>query len=126
MILNKISIPRRITLQRTHTFKLDMFEIPIYVEVSKREFQDIVDTNCIYNIISDEIDIIFRSKFKEITLQNYIKQPRSMLCRRLELNYVNEGYPVESEFGYNFLPYCYRHIGFKPSPLLKILLPLFM
>ena len=79
MILNKISIPRTITLQRTHMFKPDMFEIPIYVEVSKREYLDTVDRNCACNIISDEIDLIFISKLKEMTLQHYMKQPRSIL-----------------------------------------------
>ena len=38
MIINKISIPRRITLRRTHMFKPAVFEIPIYVKVSEREF----------------------------------------------------------------------------------------
>ena len=123
MIINKISIPRTITLQRTHVFKPDMFEIPIYVKVSEREFLDIVDRNCAYNMTSDEIHIIFISKLKEMTLQHFMKQPRSMLCRILGRNYIEEGYPVESEFGYNFLPYCFRHIGFQPSPLLNILLP---
>ena len=84
MIINKISVPRTITLRRTDMFKPVMFETPIYVEVSKREFQDLVDRNCAYNIKSDQIDIIFVSKFKEMTLQDYMKQPRSMLCRKLE------------------------------------------
>ena len=116
MIINKISVPHTITLRRTDMFKPVMFEIPIYVEVSKREFQDIVDGNCIYNIISDEIDIIFISKLKEMTLQHSMKQPRSMWCRTIERNY-------DRDFEYNFLPYCFRHIGFQPLPLLNILLP---
>ena len=73
MSITKVSIPWRITFRKTHMFKPDMFEIPIYVEVSKRAFQDIVDRSCAYNIISDEIDIILISKFKEMTLQNYMK-----------------------------------------------------
>ena len=72
MIKNKISIPRTITLQRTHMFKQDMFEIPTYVKVSECEFLDIIDINCVYNIISDEIDIIFISELKEMTLQHYM------------------------------------------------------
>ena len=83
---NKISIPCTITFQRTHMFKPDMFEIPINVQVSKRDIQDLVDRHCACNIISDEIDIIFLSKFKEMTLQNYMKQSRSMLCRKFEKN----------------------------------------
>ena len=45
MIMNRISVPHTITLRRTDMFKPVMFEVPIYVEVSKREFQDIVDRN---------------------------------------------------------------------------------
>ena len=82
MIINKISTPRTITLRRTHMLKPDMFEIPLYVKVSERESLDIVDRNCAYNIISDETDIIFISELKEMTLQHYMNQPRSMLCRK--------------------------------------------
>ena len=120
MNINKISIPRTITLQRTHMFKPDMFEIPIYVKKSEREFLDVVDRNCAYNIISDELDIIFISKLKEITLQHYMKQPRSMFCRKLERKYFEENYQMvdNRDFDYNFLPYCFRYIGFQPSSLL--------
>ena len=40
--------------------------------------------NCVYNIISDEINIIFISNLKEMTLQHYMEQPRSMLGRKFE------------------------------------------
>ena len=120
MIINKISIPRTITSQRTHMFKPDMFEIPIYVKVSECEFLDIVDRNCVHNIISDEIDIIFIPELKEMTLQHYMKQPRSMLCRKFERDYIEENYQIvdNRDFDYNFLAYCFRNIGFQPSPLL--------
>ena len=120
MIINKISIPRTITLQRTHMFQPDMFEIPIYVKVSEREFLNIVDRNCAYIIISDEIDKIFISKYKEMTLQHYMKQSRSMLCRKLERDYIEENYQILDckDFDYNILPYCFKHVGFQPSPLL--------
>ena len=125
MIINKISVPRTITLRRTDVFKPDMFEIPIYVEVTKREFQDIVDRNCAYNIMCEEIDIIFISKLKEMTLQHYMKQPISLLCRKLGRKYIEESDPPhdDRDFDYNFLPYCFRDIGFQPCPLLNILLP---
>ena len=93
MIINKIIIPRTITLRRTDIFKPDMFEIPIYVKVSDCEFLDVVDRNFAYNTISDEIVIIFISKLEEMTLQHYMKQPRSMLCRKLERNYFEENDP---------------------------------
>ena len=55
-----------------------------------------------------------------MTLQHYMKQPRSMLCRKLERDYIKENYQIvdNKDFDYNFLPYCFRHIGFQPSPLL--------
>ena len=60
-----------------------------------------------------------------MTLQHYMNQPRSILPRNLERNYLAENDPPndDREFDYNFLPYCFRHIGFQPSPLLNILLP---
>ena len=119
-IINKISIPRTITLQKTHMFQPVIFEIPIYVKVSEHEFLNIVDRNCVYNIISDEIDILFISELKEMTLQHFMNQPRSMLCRKLERDYIEENYQIvdNSDYEYNFLPYCLRNIGFQPSPLL--------
>ena len=125
MSINKISIPRTITLQRTHMFQADMFEIPTYVKVCEPEFLNIVDRNCAYNLISDEIDLIFISKPKEMTLQHYMEQPRSMLSRKLVRDYIEENYQIVNsrDFDYNFLPYCFRNIGFQPSPLLNTLLP---
>ena len=124
MFIKKISIPRTITSRRTDMFQPDMFEMPLYVKISERGFLVIVDRNCAYNIISDEIDKIFISKLKEMTLQHYMKQPRSILCRKLERSFFEETDPPndDRDFDYNFLPYCFRHIGFQPSPLLNILL----
>ena len=77
--------------------------------------------NCVYNIISDEINIIFISSLKEMTLQHYMEQPRSMLCRKFERYYIEEddSPPDERYLDYNFLPSCFRHIGFQPSTLLQ-------
>ena len=59
-----------------------------------------------------------------MTLQHYMKQHRSVLCRKLERNYIEEDYPPPDnrDFNYNFLPYCFRHIGFQPSTLHHIIL----
>ena len=60
-----------------------------------------------------------------MTLQHYWKQPRSMLRRTLERNYIAENDPPndDRDFDYKFLPYCFRHIGFQPSALLNIIPP---
>ena len=101
-----------------------MFELPIYVEVSAPEFLDIVDRNSVYNKITDEINIIFISNLKNITLQHYIEQPRSLLCRKVEINYTeeNDPQPDEMDFDYNFIPNCFKHIGYQPPNLLHFLL----
>ena len=59
------------------------------------------------NDFCDEINIIFISDFKDITLFHYIEQPRSMLCRKLERNFVEEDF---EDFDYNWLPNCFRQI----------------
>ena len=60
-----------------------------------------------------------------MTSEHYMKQPRSMLCRKLERHYIEENNPTtdERDFDYNFLPHCFRHIGYQPSPILSISLP---
>ena len=68
MIINKISMVRTFALQRTHMFKPDRIEVPIYKIVSESGFRRIVDRNCVYNTISDEIDIIFVSEYRKMTL----------------------------------------------------------
>ena len=121
MIINNITVPCTNTYQKTHPFKPFMFEIPIYIKVSPHEFIDIINRNCVYNTITDEIKIIFISNLKEMTLQHYIEQSRSMLCRKLERNYIEEKYRQtdEMDFEYRFLPYSFRHIGSQPSTLLR-------
>ena len=124
MIINKISVPCTITIQKTHMFKSIMEEIPVYVEVSSHEFLDIIDRICVYNIITDEINIIFISNLQNITIQHYLEQPRSMLCRKLERDYIEEDDPPPEHrnFDYNFLPNCFRHIGYQPPTLNHVLL----
>ena len=84
-----------------------MKEIPIYVEVSSNKFLDIVNRNCVYIIIADEINVIFISKPKDITLSHYMEQPRTALCRKLERNCIDENFGA---FDYKFLPNCFRPI----------------
>ena len=112
-IINKISVPCTITYIQTHMFKSIMEEIPFYVKVSLNEFQNMIDRGCVYNIITDEINVIFISKDKDITIPDYVEQPRSMLCRKLERNYIelDDPPPDPEDFDYKFLPDCFRHIN---------------
>ena len=89
--------------------------MPFYVKVSLNEFQNLIDRGCEYNIITDEINIIFISKLKDITISQYMEQPRSMLFGKLERNYIelDDLPPGPEDFHYNFLPECFRHINKK-------------
>ena len=116
VFIDKISVPCTITYIQTHMFKPIMEEMPLYVKVSLNELQNMIDRGCEYNIKTDEISIIFISKLKGITISHYVEQPRSMLCRKLERNYIELGDPPPEDFedfDYKFLPECFRHINKK-------------
>ena len=44
-----------------------------------------------------------------------------MLCRKLERNYIEEN---ENDFQYNFLPYCFRNIGYQRPAWFDIVPPI--
>ena len=111
VIINKISGPCTITHIQTHMFKPIMEEMPFYVKVSLKVFQNMIDRGCEYIFKTDEIKIIFISKLEDITISHYVEQPKSMLCRKLERNHIEEDDPDLGGFGYIFLPECFRHIN---------------
>ena len=88
-----------------------MEEIPFYVKVSLNEIREMIDRGCEYNIITDKISIIIISKLKNKTISHYVEQPSSMLCRKLERNYIEENDPDINNFVYKFLPDCFRQIN---------------
>ena len=92
-------------------FKPIMEETPFYVKVSLSEYPNMIDRGCENNKITDEINIIFISKLRDITISHYVEQPRSMLGRKLERNHIEEDDPDLEEFDYKFLPDCFRHIN---------------
>ena len=69
-----------------------MVELPIFVRVSSLDLIDTFDRNCI----------------KDITLSHYMDQPRSMLCRKLERNFIEKDF---GDFDYNWFPNCFRHMN---------------
>ena len=97
MLKNNISVPCTITFQKTHMFKPSMVELPIFVRVSSLDFLDTFDRNCTNDEL-DEVNIIFISDLKDLTLSHYIDQPRSMLCGKLERNFIEEDF---RDFDYN-------------------------
>ena len=106
VLINKISIPSTVTLEKPHLFKSSMIELPIVVGVSPLHFLDTFDRNI--NNEGDEIIIMFISDLKDITFFHYMDQPKLMLCRKLGRNFIEEDF---GDFDYNWLPECFRHIN---------------
>ena len=94
-------------------FKPIMEKMPFFVKVSLNTFQNMIDRGCEHNIKFDEISIIFIYKLKHITISHYDEKPRSMLCRKLERNHIEEDDPPPGPegFDYKLLPECFRHIN---------------
>ena len=86
VLINKISVPSSITIQKTYLFKPTMIELPIVERVPPFDFLDTFDRNCINDEV-DEINIIFVSGLDDMTFPHYMTQPKSMLCRKLVRNF---------------------------------------
>ena len=57
---------------------------------------------------------MFISNLKDITISQYVEQPRSMLCRKLEKIYIEQydpPSPDREDFDYKFFPEGFRHIN---------------
>ena len=96
VLVNKISVPSTITLGKPHLFKPCMLELQIKIRVSPLDFLDTFDRNI--NNEVDEINIIFISDLKDITYFQCMYQPKSMLCRKLVRNFIEEDF---GDFKYN-------------------------
>ena len=103
---SKISVLVTVALRQTLFFRPSLRDLPIFVRLPSFEFLYRIDRNC----INDEVDgiKIFISDLKGITLSHFMTQPRSMLCRKLERNFVEEKYGV---YDYNRPPNCLRLIN---------------
>ena len=90
MLINKISVPSTITLEKPHLFKTCMIELPIVIGVARLDFLDTLDKNI--NDEVDEIHIIFISNLKYITFFHYMDRPKSMIQRKIERNFIEEDF----------------------------------
>ena len=104
VFINKISDPSTITLEKRHLFQPSMIELPIVIRVSPLDFLDTLDRKI--NNEVDEINIIFISDL--MTFSHYMAQPKSMLCRKLKRNFIEEDF---GDFDYNWLPKCFGNIN---------------
>ena len=111
MLINRISVPSTTTVEKPHLFKPSMVELPIVLEVPAYDFLDQFDEECIRDEV-DEINMIFVSDLEDVSFTRYMIQPKSMLCRRLIKNFIEENY---GNFDYNWLPKCFRNINTQLS-----------
>ena len=105
-LINKISVPSTITLEKPYLFKSSMIELPIVVRISPLDFLNTFDRNI--NNEVDEIIIIFISDLKDNSFFHYMAQTKSMLCRKLVRNFIEEDFV---DFDYIWLSKCFRHIN---------------
>ena len=106
VLLNKVSVPSTITLEKPHMFKSSMIELPLVVVVSPLDFPDTFDRN--RNNEVNEINKIFKSNLKDVTFFHYMDQPKSMLRSKPVRNFLEADF---GDFDYNRLPKCFRHIS---------------
>ena len=99
VLINKISVQSTITLEKPYLFKSSMIKLPRVVRVSPLDFLDRFDSNI--NNEVDEINIIFVSDLKDITIFHYMDQPKSLLCRKLVRIFIEEDF---GDFNYIWLP----------------------
>ena len=90
VLINRISIRSTITLEKPYLFKSSMIELPIVVKVSPLDFLDTFDKNI--NNEVDEMNIFFISNLKDITFFHYMDQQKSILCRKLVRNFIEEDF----------------------------------
>ena len=62
------------------------------------------------NNLCDEITITFLSDIEDFSYLHYKKQPRSMLCRKVEKFFIEGEWATEDleDFQYNWLPNCVK------------------
>ena len=82
-----------------------MIQLTITIRVLPIDFLDTIDRK-ITEV--DEIDIISTSDLKDINFSHYMDQSKSMLCRKIVKNFMEEDF---GDFDYNWLPGFFKNIN---------------
>ena len=106
VLINKISVPSIITLEKPYLFEPSMIKLPIVIGVLPLDLLDEFDRNKTNEL--DEINTILISDPKDMTFSHHMDQPKSMLCRKLVINFIEEDF---GNFDYNWPPNCFRKIN---------------
>ena len=72
VLINKISVPSTIRLEKPHLFEPSMIELPIVIRVSPLDFRDTFDRNI--NNEVDGINIIFISDLKDMIFSHILEE----------------------------------------------------
>ena len=83
-----------------------MIELPIVIRTSPLDFLDTFDGNI--NNEVDEINLIFISDLKKMPFSHYMAQPKTMFCRKLIRNFIEEDF---GDFDYTWLPKCFGNVN---------------
>ena len=85
-----------------------MIKLPKVIRVLPLDLLDEFDRKI--NNERDEKNIIIISHLKDMTFSHQLDQPKSMLCRKLVINFTEEDF---GEFDCNWLANCFKKINFN-------------
>ena len=118
--VREIQIPNKVIIEKRYDIPGDINRMPVKLIRSTIPHDNngpiIWTGSCVdyldnyYNFdndFCDEINIIFISDLKDITFFHYMEQPRSMLFKKLEKNFIKE--EDFEDFDYNWIPNCFKH-----------------
>ena len=112
-IVREIKLPDKMIVEKRSYIAPDENRITMNLiqydlnKISKMMMGSCVDyLDTYYNFDNDfcnEISIIFISDLRDISFFHYTKQPKSMLCRKLKKNCIEENF---EDYEYKWLPNC--------------------
>ena len=105
-VSNEIKLPSSLVMEKKYTAFGKMLDGEFGIKPCYEYIQDYFPIDN----IQDEINIKFKSDFKDITLYHYMKQPKSMLSRKLIINLSQNQSGNHTQkwlpncFVYNYIP----------------------
>ena len=115
-IVREIKLPDKVIVEKRCYIAPDINRITMNLiqydvnKISKMMMGTCVDyLDTYYNFDNDfcnEISIIFISDLRDISFFHYMKQPKSMLCRKLVKNFIEE--EKFEDYEYEWLPNCVK------------------
>ena len=116
-IVREIKLPDKVIVEKRcyiapdkNRITMNLIQYDVKKKISKIMMESCVDSlDTYYNFDNDfcnEISIIFISDLKAISFFHYMKQPKSMICRKLVKNFLEE--ENFEDYEYKWLPNCVK------------------